>query len=81
LVLHGSIRFCRVNRTRIQLAAISQMENQYDLGPDRLLQSALEHLKATAPVYPLDNLRGEDLMGFRRQTTLRKVSVLPTRDR
>ncbi|WP_404291069.1 sigma-70 family RNA polymerase sigma factor [Microvirga sp. RSM25] len=33
----------RVNRARTQLAAMLQMENRHDLGPDRLMQAALQH--------------------------------------
>jgi RNA polymerase sigma-70 factor (ECF subfamily) len=34
----------RVNRARTQLAAMLQMENRHDLGPDRLMQAALQQL-------------------------------------
>jgi len=37
----------RVNRARTQLAAMLQMENRHDLGPDRLMRAALQHLKST----------------------------------
>jgi len=40
----------RVNRARTQLAAMLQMENRHDLGPDRLMQAALQHLKTTDAV-------------------------------
>lgn len=40
----------RVNRARAQLAAMLKMENRHDLGPDRLMQAALQHLKSTDPV-------------------------------
>jgi RNA polymerase sigma-70 factor, ECF subfamily len=33
----------RVNRARTQLAEMLQMENRHDLGPDRLMQAALQH--------------------------------------
>ncbi|QRM35995.1 sigma-70 family RNA polymerase sigma factor [Microvirga sp. VF16] len=36
----------RVNRARTQLAALLQMENRHDLGPDRLMQAALQHSQA-----------------------------------
>jgi RNA polymerase sigma-70 factor (ECF subfamily) len=36
----------RVNRARNQLAAMLQMENRHDLGPDRLMQAALQHSQA-----------------------------------
>ncbi|WP_114949201.1 sigma-70 family RNA polymerase sigma factor [Microvirga calopogonii] len=36
----------RVNRARSQLAAMLQMENRHDLGPDRLMQAALQHSQA-----------------------------------
>jgi RNA polymerase sigma-70 factor (ECF subfamily) len=38
----------RVNRARTQLAAMLQMANRHDLGPDRLMQAALQHSKAAA---------------------------------
>jgi RNA polymerase sigma-70 factor (ECF subfamily) len=40
----------RVNRARIQLAAMLQMENRHDLGPDRLMQAALQHSKVVAVI-------------------------------
>jgi RNA polymerase sigma-70 factor, ECF subfamily len=40
----------RVNRARTQLAAMLQMENRHDLGPDRLMQAAVQHLKTAASV-------------------------------
>jgi RNA polymerase sigma-70 factor, ECF subfamily len=40
----------RVNRARTQLAAMLQMENRHDLGPDRLMQAALQHVKTAASV-------------------------------
>jgi RNA polymerase sigma-70 factor, ECF subfamily len=40
----------RVNRARTQLAAMLQMENRHDLGPDRLMQAALQHLKVAAAI-------------------------------
>jgi RNA polymerase sigma-70 factor (ECF subfamily) len=40
----------RVNRARTQLAAMLQMESRHDLGPDRLMQAALQHLKSTGSV-------------------------------
>ncbi len=40
----------RVNRARARLAAMLQMENRHDLGPDRLMRAALQHLKSTNPV-------------------------------
>ena len=40
----------RVNRARTQLAKLLQMENRHDLGPDRLMQAALQHLKAAVPM-------------------------------
>jgi RNA polymerase sigma-70 factor, ECF subfamily len=43
----GTIK-SRVNRARTQLAAMLQMENRHDLGPDRLMQAALQHSKAAA---------------------------------
>ena len=43
----GTIK-SRVHRARTQLAALLQMENRHDLGPDRLMQAALHHLKTTA---------------------------------
>jgi len=45
----GTIK-SRVHRARTQLAAMLQMENRHDLGPDRLMQAALQHLKTTASV-------------------------------
>jgi RNA polymerase sigma-70 factor (ECF subfamily) len=36
----------RVNRARTQLVAMLQMENRHDLGPDRLMQAALQRAKA-----------------------------------
>jgi RNA polymerase sigma-70 factor (ECF subfamily) len=36
----------RVNRARTQLVAMLQMENRHDLGPDRLMQAALQRSKA-----------------------------------
>jgi RNA polymerase sigma-70 factor (ECF subfamily) len=38
----------RVNRARTQLAAMLQMESRHDLGPDRLMQAAVQHLKTAA---------------------------------
>jgi RNA polymerase sigma-70 factor (ECF subfamily) len=38
----------RVNRARTQLAKLLQMENRHDLGPDRLMQAAVQHLKTAA---------------------------------
>jgi RNA polymerase sigma-70 factor (ECF subfamily) len=43
----GTIK-SRVNRARTQLAAMLQMENRHDLGPDRLMLAALQQPKATA---------------------------------
>jgi RNA polymerase sigma-70 factor, ECF subfamily len=43
----GTIK-SRVNRARAQLVAMLQMENRHDLGPDRLMQAALQHSKAAA---------------------------------
>ena len=40
----------RVNRARTQLAAMLQMENRHDLGPDRLMQAALQHSKVAAAI-------------------------------
>ncbi|WP_262266051.1 sigma-70 family RNA polymerase sigma factor [Microvirga yunnanensis] len=40
----------RVNRARTQLAAMLQMENRHDLGPDRLMQAALQHSLAAESV-------------------------------
>lgn len=40
----------RVNRARTQLAAMLQMENRHDLGPDRLMQAALQGSKVTAAI-------------------------------
>jgi RNA polymerase sigma-70 factor, ECF subfamily len=40
----------RVNRARTQLAAMLQMENRHDLGPDRLMQAALQHSKVVAAI-------------------------------
>ena len=41
----GTIK-SRVHRARAQLAAMLQMENRHDLGPDRLMQAALQRSKA-----------------------------------
>jgi RNA polymerase sigma factor (sigma-70 family) len=38
----------RVNRARTQLAEMLQMENRHDLGPDRLMQAALQHRNTAA---------------------------------
>ena len=46
-VAEGTIK-SRVNRARTQLAAMLQMENRHDLGPDRLMQAALQHSNAAA---------------------------------
>ena len=46
-VAEGTIK-SRVNRARTRLAAMLQMENRHDLGPDRLMQAALQHSKAAA---------------------------------
>jgi RNA polymerase sigma-70 factor (ECF subfamily) len=43
----GTIK-SRVHRARTQLAAILQMENRHDLGPDRQMQAAVQHLKTAA---------------------------------
>jgi RNA polymerase sigma-70 factor, ECF subfamily len=43
----GTIK-SRVNRARIQLAMLLRMKDRHDLGPDRLIQAALQ--KASAPV-------------------------------
>jgi RNA polymerase sigma-70 factor (ECF subfamily) len=40
----------RVNRARTQLAEMLQMENRHDLGPDRLMQAALQHSKVAAAI-------------------------------
>ena len=40
----------RVNRARTQLAEMMQMENRHDLGPDRLMQAALQHSKVAAAI-------------------------------
>jgi RNA polymerase sigma-70 factor, ECF subfamily len=40
----------RVNRARTQLAAMLQMENRHDLGPDRLMQAALQHSRVGAAI-------------------------------
>ena len=40
----------RVNRARTQLAEMMQMENRHDLGPDRLMQAALQHSKVVAAI-------------------------------
>jgi RNA polymerase sigma-70 factor (ECF subfamily) len=40
----------RVNRARTQLVAMLQMENRHDLGPDRLMQAALQHSKVVATI-------------------------------
>jgi RNA polymerase sigma-70 factor (ECF subfamily) len=40
----------RVNRARTQLAAMLQMENRHDLGPDRLMQAALQLPKVVAAI-------------------------------
>jgi RNA polymerase sigma-70 factor, ECF subfamily len=40
----------RVNRARTQLAAMLQMENRHDLGPDRLMQAALQHSRVAAAI-------------------------------
>jgi RNA polymerase sigma-70 factor, ECF subfamily len=40
----------RVNRARTQLAAMLQMENRHDLGPDRLMQAALQHSKVVTAI-------------------------------
>jgi RNA polymerase sigma-70 factor, ECF subfamily len=40
----------RVNRARTQLAAMLQMDNRHDLGPDRLMQAALQHSKVAAAI-------------------------------
>ncbi|WP_338105583.1 sigma-70 family RNA polymerase sigma factor [Microvirga tunisiensis] len=40
----------RVNRARTQLAEMLQMENRHDLGPDRLMQAALQHSKVVAAI-------------------------------
>src|SRR5215207_8221079 len=45
----GTIK-SRVNRARTQLAAMLQMENRHDLGPDRLMQAALQHSKVVAAI-------------------------------
>ncbi|WP_262272384.1 sigma-70 family RNA polymerase sigma factor [Microvirga yunnanensis] len=37
----------RVNRARTHLAAMLQMEDRHDLGLDRLMRAALQHLKST----------------------------------
>jgi RNA polymerase sigma-70 factor, ECF subfamily len=46
-VAEGTIK-SRVNRARTQLAAMLQMENRHDLGPDRLMQAALQHSNVAA---------------------------------
>jgi RNA polymerase sigma-70 factor, ECF subfamily len=38
----------RVNRARTHLAELLQMEDRHDLGPDRLMQAALQQSKAAA---------------------------------
>jgi RNA polymerase sigma-70 factor (ECF subfamily) len=43
----GTIK-SRVNRARTQLAEMLQMENRHDLGPDRLMQAALQHRSTAA---------------------------------
>ncbi|QRM28323.1 sigma-70 family RNA polymerase sigma factor [Microvirga sp. VF16] len=48
-VAEGTIK-SRVNRARTQLVAILQMENRHDLGPDRLMQAALQHPKVAAAI-------------------------------
>jgi len=40
----------RVNRARTQLVAMLQMENRHDLGPDRLMQAALQHSKVVTAI-------------------------------
>jgi RNA polymerase sigma-70 factor (ECF subfamily) len=40
----------RVNRARTQLAAMLQMENRHDLGPDRLMKAALQGSKVAAAI-------------------------------
>jgi RNA polymerase sigma-70 factor (ECF subfamily) len=40
----------RVNRARTQLAEMLQMENRHDLGPDRLMQAALQHSRVAAAI-------------------------------
>jgi RNA polymerase sigma-70 factor, ECF subfamily len=40
----------RVNRARAQLVAMLQMENRHDLGPDRLMQAALQHSKVVTAI-------------------------------
>jgi RNA polymerase sigma-70 factor (ECF subfamily) len=40
----------RVNRARTQLVAMLQMENRHDLGPDRLMQAALQQSKVVAAI-------------------------------
>ena len=40
----------RVNRARTKLAEMLQMENRHDLGPDRLMQAALQHSKVVAAI-------------------------------
>src|SRR5215218_5119747 len=40
----------RVNRARTQLLAMLQMENRHDLGPDRLMQAALQQSKFVAAI-------------------------------
>jgi RNA polymerase sigma-70 factor, ECF subfamily len=40
----------RVNRARTQLAGMLQMENRHDLGPDRLMQAALQHSKVVTAI-------------------------------
>jgi RNA polymerase sigma-70 factor, ECF subfamily len=40
----------RVNRARTQLVAMLQMENRHDLGPDRLMQAALQQSKLVAAI-------------------------------
>jgi len=45
----GTIK-SRVNRARSQLVEILQMENRHDLGPDRLMQAALQPRKTATPL-------------------------------
>ena len=41
----GTIK-SRVNRARTQLAMLLQMKDRHDLGPDRLIQAALQQASA-----------------------------------
>lgn len=40
----------RVNRARTQLAAMLQMENRHDLGPDGMLLAALQQSRVAAAI-------------------------------